>query len=711
MKIIKRMSFLILMICSLFMMKRVQAGSLDTYVTVDWMNGVYANRKVNGLNYYNQMGFIYTNGVLSYCLESTKFITEDVYHSTTDFSRILTDEQRDYVELLAYYGYGYQYNYREFYLASQELIWEYLEGVDVYFTTESKGQGNVINLEPYKQNILYLIRTHSSLPVFKDQVYRVKEGEKWVQEDTHHTLERYELDKAYKELSIQGNQLHFESGTYGIYEFGMHMKTRNPISFLYFKGDSQTIGSFGLRKNQPWKFKIINEPKEHTLKLQKVDQRTKEPIKQAGIQFKIKNMDLDQYLENGKIYETDEQGVIKTGKILPGHYKIEEITPPGGYYGKIEMVVTIDENTPYKEESFYIEFGNEPFRSKIQIHKQGDHLISMEHGIPLYQTDDLEGVSFDVVAKEDIYDGRYLYYSKNDVVDVITTDAKGHAETKNLPYGTYCLRETKTNIEFELDQTCHEVILPEPTIEEVKKIELKNERKRTELKLYKQGEIFSVSKNQYFYERMLLEQIVFELYAGEDITENGHFIFKEGDLITEIKTDKQGYLSLDSLPYGKYVLKEKVPKEYEEEKALMFVFDPDHTVQEFHLVNHLKKGSVLIKKIDEETKKPLKGVKIGIYTKDGQLIYTGVTNEQGIISLNDLAYGEYYIQEIASLATYELNDQTYSFTLDEEQTSYQLELPNHKIDYPNTLTSPTVSFLKSIVVFALCVGLLKRYLA
>ena len=49
-----RKIFLILAVCCMFIgIKRVDAGSYDTRVDIDWLNNVYANRKVGGLNYYN----------------------------------------------------------------------------------------------------------------------------------------------------------------------------------------------------------------------------------------------------------------------------------------------------------------------------------------------------------------------------------------------------------------------------------------------------------------------------------------------------------------------------------------------------------------------------------------------------------------------------------------------------------------------------------
>ena len=65
MKILKRILVLGTILCTMIGIKGVKAASYDTKVSIDWMSGVYANRRVGGLNYYNQVGFIYANGILS----------------------------------------------------------------------------------------------------------------------------------------------------------------------------------------------------------------------------------------------------------------------------------------------------------------------------------------------------------------------------------------------------------------------------------------------------------------------------------------------------------------------------------------------------------------------------------------------------------------------------------------------------------------------
>lgn len=717
MKILKRILVLGTILCTMIGIKGVKAASYDTKVSIDWMSGVYANRRVDGLNYYNQVGFIYANGILSYCLESTKFITEDVYHSTIDFSSKLTPQQKEYIELLAYYGYGYQnHTAKEYYMATQELIWEYLEGVEVYFTTKSQGQGSVYHIEEYKQEIKRLVQSHHIFPSFKDQTLTYGEGSYLNISDLNGVIDRYEVVSGDPNLKLDSKGFSFHTTGFGKFHFELQLKTRNEVSFLYYMGDSQTIGSFGLSNRQKFSFDILLTPGPHPLQLQKVDSFTKEPIKQEGIGFKIKNIDTNEYLENGKVYMTDSDGKIITKHIPVGHYLIEEVKTVEGYYGIPNMEITIDENTLLVNQNFYFEYGNEPWRSRIKIYKVGDVLVDMEEGNPIYEEKGLDHIEFDVIAKEDIKDGHYTYYHQNEVVDHLTTNLFGQAMSKELPYGTYCIKETKSKDPYETDETCHEVILKEPTTTEIEVETLKLVNHRTETKLYlkKVGEKFVYQENHYLYQP--LKDIVFELYAKEDIVEDGQVILKKDEYIDSYTTDESGEIMILNLPYGSYYLKEQVPEDYvDKEEVWEFTFDSDHIYHTFSIKNELKKGSIIIHKTDQDNGQNLENVKFGLYTENGQLIYTGYTNYAGELKFEDLPYGTYQMKELESLSNYQKNDQVWTVKVDEQTPEVTLDITNEKIDYPNTTTTyhqdVTRSLLQSILVLGICVGLLKRYVS
>ena len=98
------------------------------------------------------------NGRVSYCIDVGVDITTNIYNSTSDFGiSYLTKEQIDYIRSVSYFGYGYpgHDDYR-FYMAAQELIWEYLSGVEVSWSNEMNANGSKIDINSYKDGIIRL---------------------------------------------------------------------------------------------------------------------------------------------------------------------------------------------------------------------------------------------------------------------------------------------------------------------------------------------------------------------------------------------------------------------------------------------------------------------------------------------------------------------------------------------------------------------------
>ena len=75
------------------------------------------------------------NGTTAYCIEPLISITTETYSSTTDWGITeLSADVRNYIRLVAYYGYDYSgHNTMKYYFAAQELIWEKIKGREVYW--------------------------------------------------------------------------------------------------------------------------------------------------------------------------------------------------------------------------------------------------------------------------------------------------------------------------------------------------------------------------------------------------------------------------------------------------------------------------------------------------------------------------------------------------------------------------------------------------
>lgn len=90
------------------------------------------------------------------------------------------------------------------------------------------------------------------------------------------------------------------------------------------------------------------------------------------------------------------------------------------------------------------------------------------------------------------------------------------------------------------------------------------------------------------------------------------------------------------------------------------------------------KSNVKILKIDEETRKPISGVKFNIKYKNGDNIGDFITNESGVIELKNIKQGELILNEISTLDNYELKDESIEISV-EYGNSYNIEITNkHK---------------------------------
>ena len=156
----------------------------------------------------------------------------------------------------------------------------------------------------------------------------------------------------------------------------------------------------------------------------------------AGAKFQVINRSANSVKVDGKIYApgaviceltTDAKGVAKTGNIFPvGTYEIKEVTAPTGYLLNSSWKQTFSVTAEKKDHSFTFEDGTgcpeTVIAGKIQITKKIvntiDNLSAAEAGAKFSVTD-----------------------SKGNVVDTIVIAENGIGISKDLPYGTYTIKQ------------------------------------------------------------------------------------------------------------------------------------------------------------------------------------------------------------------------------------------------------------------------------
>lgn len=142
------------------------------------------------------------------------------------------------------------------------------------------------------------------------------------------------------------------------------------------------------------------------------------------------------YTQNGQeVYKditTNSNGVAALARIPLGLVKVQEIKSPVGY--KLdERVRTYNITTVGSEDVFELEpadFTEEVMKGQIALHKQYETLDDLSEE---------QGAEFDVYLKS----AGSFDAAKETERDHITTGADGMATTKDLPYGTYVVHQTK----------------------------------------------------------------------------------------------------------------------------------------------------------------------------------------------------------------------------------------------------------------------------
>lgn len=324
---------------------------------------------------------------------------------------------------------------------------------------------------------------------------------------------------------------------YGIYNVCQTSGNSNTLLAECFEID--------LTKNDVEKV-VNNEYIKAKLKVYKIDSNTGESINMSGIQFKIKNLDTNEYVCQTTdivqcVFETNDDGVLITPLPLnSGNYQLEEVDQKlDGYLWNDEpLIFTINSDNIIYDDTYgaivEVEFANKKVTGTIEIIKNGEELI-IENGYYSYEEVPLANVEFG------------LYDENGNLIVKVTTDANGYAKIENLKLGKYILKELVTNGNHILDINEYEVILEykdQYTANIEYKITINNYLPKGELEFTKVD--ISDSKP--------LPNTTIEIYKDE---ENPQLVFTG-------KTDSNGKIIIKNLPIGKYFIVEKeAPEGYQ----------------------------------------------------------------------------------------------------------------------------------------------------
>lgn len=640
----------------------------EEYLKIDYIDGVYFELK-DGSDYLTyQVPMFSFNNKTSFCIEPLVEITTHNYQSAGWEVTSLTAEQRQYLELVGYYGYDYpshKGNYR-YYLATQELIWKKVRNVDVKFSTELNGGGDIIDVSAEKNEILSLVNAHETIPSFDNTIKEGVLGDTIAITDTNNVISEFDIaSSGTNDVSIYGNKINIKLNQMGETQINLRKKKYvDELTIIYYKGSSQKLGHLTIKDPILSSFKV--KATTGTTTINKLDKDTNNNVAQG--QASLEGAVYEIYDNNNNLVTTlttDKNGKATSGYFekLGRYYAIEKTASKGYQLDNTKYYFDITENNLYPNIKVY------------------EKVINKDYEFTKVFASALTGA---LLPEPNVQFGFYL---NNQLVKSATTDKNGKINV-NLPYGKYTVKQLTTTFnyekldDFEIDVNKmgdkeYKVIANAQMTTKLKVVKIDKDTKEVIRRKGIKFKIFSIDNNDY-----VCQKITYPF------TKN----------VCEFETDSNGEMITPyPIGYGKYRLEEvdqaidgylwnKEPKEFElneysnlisnNEYGVLFEvkFENRRVSSQIHII---KKGET--KEVTESgyqySYNNLSNIKYGLFAKEdiifndkviykkGTKISEKLTDEDGTITFDNLYLGKYYIKELSTLNEYVLDNKEYDVDL------------------------------------------------
>lgn len=331
-------------------------------------------------------------------------------------------------------------------------------------------------------------------------------------------------------------------------------------------------------------------------------------------------------------------------EVPEGKYKLVETRAPAGYQLSSDFVREITVNAMQGAVGeFKYTFNNEKTSYSIEIHKHDSEDKQKK----------LAGAEFAVT------DSRGF-------TKTVTTDTSGKASITELPYDDYTIREIKAPKGYALSDKEYSVKKTELVHGSPVVIEAANK--------YILGSV-TIKKVDHENPEKLLEGAKFNV-----TDENGSLLMwkAEGDVYTLDERGSSvitaGRVTLKDLPEGTYTLTEiDAPSGYAilDGSRTFTITEANMTAPlEIKVENLLRRTAVGFIKVDKNNKElRLAGAEFTLYRmngeKQGEVVATGVTNNNGLVTFTELTMGSYRAKETKAPKGYKLWNAPIDFTVDE----------------------------------------------
>ena len=616
--------------------------------------------KENGEKEYKKGQFIvdeYNNYV--YCLEPfVKVKTSSTYDIHEDnFEKVLgmSDELWKKINLIIYYGYEYKdlkhdHNASMWYYITQMLIWEAVSpNSNFYFTDTFNGNINTSLFQKEKEEIMYLVNTHEEIPKFTyPEIYI---GDTIEITDTKDIL--YRFNRIVGAEKKQENKLIIKLTEKN--NIIAVRKMNKSKAYLFTSSDSQNI----LKGREDFPVSVsYNIKAKEVLGNIKIKKYGEIYTNNSYTKDVLQNIEFSLYDSNKFFLKkalTNNDGEIIFSNLKKGTYYIKETNTLNDYIlDENYYKVTLSLNSNNRIDDIFLEFDN--------ILKKGNILITKKDkdtNLPIKDT------KFVIMKDEkNIFEGY--------------TNELGIIEIKNLPLGTYTIKEVETAYGYILNEEIYEVTIYDNNI--TKLVEVKNELQKGNLVIKK-----------------------IDIDTNLPIKDIKFIIMNDNNVIYEGYTNKEGIFEVNNLPLGTYFIKEvEAPDCYVKNEINYEVSLLEHQKTEVIVIkNELKKGKLIIKKVDADYRNPLSNTEF-IILKDEKIVYKGKTNKDGILEIDNLILGSYIIKEVKASDGYIINEEEINIIIEDKENyiliSNKLLEDKEYVEIPN-IPNTNVSRVEILLYF------------
>ena len=378
--------------------------------------------------------------------------------------------------------------------------------------------------------------------------------------------------------------------------------------------------------------KMANDRITGDMELLKVDSKNNSPL--GNVNFKVTC--LDGFMK-GQTWDlkSNDKGIVNLKSLEYGSYRIQEIKTVEGY---VLNTKPIDFKIKENGKKIELKMANDRITGDMKLLK-----LDSKTGEPL------ANVRFKITGITGFNKGKDFKLYSNDY---------GIVELRDLEYGSYRIDEIET-------ANAGYVLNTNPMYFEIKENGDNVELKMTNDKIVGNMELQKIDADT----KKPMPFVKFKVSAVDTFNMDQEYI---------LESDFDGKIKLENLEAGVYRIDEieTVDGYILNKEPILFTIQNNGETVKLEMENRIKKGKVELIKVDEDTNRPLQGVKFEL-CKGDEVVGEYTTDENGKIVVDNLPWGNYYFVEIATDNNYILNqDEFYNFFVEEDGQVIQLTAKN-----------------------------------